>query len=287
MSIKSPTPPRRTGQTIAIILVIVGILVLSLGGYLNSILNTALEPVLNMQQWITTRVEVVRSLFGTPSDLVLLQQDNLNLESQIADLQSQVIALQQQVSDVQILSALLDFAQKQPENVYKAAAVVGRDPNPFLQYVIINVGSDHGIQRGMPVVNDQGLVGRISLVTSNAATVQLITDPSSTVNIQIQPSDAEAVLYGSITSDISIDLVPQNVTIQPGDMLLTSGLGGNYPSNILIGQIVSVRNQATALFQQASVQSIVDFSKLEIVLVIVNFDPIDFTPILPSDEVTP
>ena len=139
----------------------------------------------------------------------------------------------------------------------------------------------------MPVVNDQGLVGRVSQVTSNAARVQLITDPASTVNIQIQPSDAEAVLSGSITSDLSLDLVPQNVTIQPGDMLLTSGLGGNYPSSILIGQIVSVRNQATALFQQASVQPIVDFSKLEIVLIIVNFDPVDFTPILPSDEVTP
>lgn len=287
MTIKSPPPSRRLGQTIAIILVIVGILVLSLGGYLNSIMSTAIEPVLSMQQWITTRVAITRSLFGTPSDLVLLQQENLSLQNQLAELQSQVISLQQQVSDIQILSALLDFAQKQPNNEYKAATVVGRDPNPFLQYVIINLGSDDGIQRGMPVVNDQGLVGRISHVTSNAANVQLITDPASTVNIQIQPSDTEAVLTGSITGDLRIDLVPQNATIQPGDMLLTSGLGGNYPSDILIGQIVGVRKQATALFQQASVQPIVDFSRLEIILVIVNFKPVDFTPLLPSDEVIP
>jgi rod shape-determining protein MreC len=71
--------------------------------------------------------------------------------------------------------------------------------------------------------------------------------------------------------------------VQPGELVLTSGLGGNYPPNILIGQVTSVRSQDYDLFQSGTVQPVVDFSQLEIVLVITNFQPIDFTPLLPSE----
>ena len=69
--------------------------------------------------------------------------------------------------------------------------------------------------------------------------------------------------------------------VEPGDLVLSSGLGGNLPPNILIGQITSVRSQDYDLFQSASVQPVVDFSKLEIVLVITNFQPIDTSPLTP------
>ena len=281
------TPSRRTWQTIAVAVVIIGILALALGGYLNTLTSTVLSPVLEIQHWITSRFQVLQNMFGEPSDIVLLRQENADLSAQVAELQSQVIQLQQEVTEVEILSALLDFARAQPQNEYEAAAVIARDPSPFLQYVIINKGSDDGMRRGMPVVSDQGLVGRVSAVTANAARVQLITDPASTVNIQIQPAEVSAELKGSVTSDLTLDLIPQDAVVQPGDLVLTSGLGGNYPANILVGQVVSVRKQATALFQQASVQSIVDFSRLEIVLIIVNFKPIDITPLVPEGGITP
>lgn len=277
-------PSRPSWQTIALSLAAVGILVLALGGYLNPATSTVLSPVLGVQQWITTRVQAFQSLFGEPGDTVRLQQRNAELEAQVAELQAQVVELQQQVTEVDILSALLDFARAQPQNEYEAAAVIARDPSPFLQYVIINKGSDDGMRRGMPVVSDQGLVGRISAVTANAARVQLIIDAGSIVNVQIQPAESDAEMQGSVTSDLHLILIPQDAAVQPGDLVLTSGLGGNYPANILIGQISSVRRQATALFQEASVQSVVDFNRLEIVLVIVNFRPIDIAPLLPSGE---
>ena len=107
--------------------------------------------------------------------------------------------------------------------------------------------------------------------------------PSSNVNVNVQPSDTAAVLSGSITSDISLDLIPQDADVEPGDLILTSGIGGNYPSNILVGQIASVRASATALFQQAAVQPAVDFSRLNIVLVIVDYRTIDIAPLLPDE----
>jgi rod shape-determining protein MreC len=212
-----------------------------------------------------------------------LRQRNAELEAEVANLQTEVIALQQQVSEVELLSALLDFARSQRENEYKAASVVFRDPRPFQRYVVIDVGTDDGILSGMPVVGPAGLIGRVDAVTANAARVQLITDPASSVTIRIQPSDATAVLEGSLTGDLSLDLVPIDASINPGDLVLTSGLGGNYPPNILIGQVASVRSSATALFQQAAIQPAADFNRLDIVLVIINYRPIDIEPLLPDD----
>lgn len=63
---------------------------------------------------------------------------------------------------------------------------------------------------------------------------------------------------------------------------MTSGYGGNYPSNLLVGQVSTVRSNAYDLFQSSSVQPAVDFSQLEIVLVIINFQPIDITPLIPN-----
>ncbi|MEK6222616.1 MAG: rod shape-determining protein MreC, partial [Chloroflexota bacterium] len=153
-----------------------------------------------------------------------------------------------------------------------------------LQYVIINRGSDDGVLSGMPVVSAEGLVGHVAAVTSNAARVQLITDPASLASVKIQPSDADAVLQGTITSNLLLDLIPQDSTIQPGDLVLTSGLGGLYPANIIVGQLTSVRQQATNLFKEASVQPVVDFSRMRIILVIVNFNPVDITPLIPEED---
>ena len=89
--------------------------------------------------------------------------------------------------------------------------MIGRDPSPFLHYVIINRGSNDGILRGMPVVTDQGLVGRVDAVIADAARVQLITDPASNVNVRLQNAETEASLVGSVTGDVTLDLIPQDI----------------------------------------------------------------------------
>jgi rod shape-determining protein MreC len=191
-----------------------------------------------------------------------------------------VIGLEQQVTDINILSALVDFERANPEYSYKAAAVIGRDPSPFLRYVIINVGSNEGILPGMPVVTEKGLVGRVDAVISEAARVQLVTDAASAINVRIQASNTEAMLVGSITGDLSLDMIPQDATVQVGDVVLTSGLGGNYPANLLVGQVVSVKRQQSELFQQAAIQPNVDYNLLQFILVIANFKPVDITPLI-------
>lgn len=271
----------RTLQTTIIFLVVGGIMALALGGYFSSASNVFTGSLVNIQAWFSARYMAVQDFFTSPRDMASLRQTNAELEAEVAELQSQVIQLQQEVGQTQVLAALVDFSRLRPENKYAAAAVIGRDPSPFLHYVIINRGSNEGILRGMPVVTNQGLIGRIDAVIADAARVQLITDPASSVNVRLQNAETEASLVGSVTGDLTLELIPQDIDIQPGDLVLTSGLGGGYPPDLIIGQVVNVRSRDFDLFQQATVQPVVDFNRLEIVLVIVNFEPVDFTPLLP------
>ena len=274
----------RSFQTAILAFLVIGILLLALGGYLTPISRLALSPFISGQTWLASRYVAVRDFMTAPRDVTRLTQVNAQLEAEVARLQSQIIELQQQNSELQVLSALLDFARDHAENEYLTAAVIGRDISPFLHYIIINRGSDDGLRRGMPVVSSQGLVGRVAAVTAGGARVQLITDPGTAINVRIQPSGAEALLQGSITGDLTVEAIPQDANIQSGDLVLTSGLGGNYPANILIGQISGVRQRPVELFQNATVQPVVDFSQLEIVLVIVNFKPVDIVPLIPNQS---
>ena len=272
----------RSLQTIVIALLAIGVVALALGGYLTSLSNLVNQTIVGAQTWVSTRYLAVIDFLTVPRDVASLRQRNAELEAEVARLQTQVIGLQQQVTETQILSALVDFARASPENTYKAATVIGRDPSPFLRYVILNIGSNDGIRRGMPVVTDQGLVGRVDAVTADAARVQLITDPASAVNVSLQNSKTEAMLVGSITGDLSLDMISQDVTVQPGDVVLTSGLGGGYPPNLLVGQVVSVRKLDYELFQQAAVQPIVNYDQIQFVLIITNFKPVDIAPLIPT-----
>jgi rod shape-determining protein MreC len=271
----------RTLQTTIIFLIVGGVMALALGGYFSSASNVFTGSLVNLQAWFSTRFVAVQDFLTAPRDMASLRQRNVELEADVAELQAQVIQLQQEVGETQILAALVDFSRANPENTYRAAAVIGRDPSPFLHYVIINRGSNDSILRGMPVVTDQGLVGRVDAVIADAARVQLITDPASLVNVRLQNAEVDASLSGSVTGDVTLDQIPQDTALQQGDLVLTSGLGGGYPPDLIIGQVINVRARDFDLFQQATVQPVVDFKRLQIVLIIVNFKPVDFTPLVP------
>lgn len=272
----------RSLQTTIIFLVIGGILALALGGFFTSSSNQFTTSLVAVQTWISSRYLGFKDFFTAPRDIVTLRTHSAELEAQVSQLQAQVIELQQRVSETEILAALVKFSRANPESTYKAAAVIGRDPSPFLHYIIINRGSNDDIRRGMPVVTNQGLVGRVDAVIADAARIQLITDPASAINVRLQNAETDAVLLGSITGDVSLDMISQNVTIQPGDLILTSGLGGGYPPDLILGQVVTIRTLEYELFQQATVQPAVDFTRLNIVLVITNFRPVDIAPLVPS-----
>ena len=274
--------PTRQWIVFTVILVAAGILLLSISGYLSVFIGKAASPVVSVEAWVSSRYQAVYEFLTVPRDVNTLRQQNSALQDEVSQLQSQVLELQQQLSESEILYALLDFARSKPENRYVAASVIGRDPSPFLSYIIIDHGSDNGIRKGMPVVTQQGLVGKIDAVTATAARIQLITDPGSEVNVTLKAAKTDGQVSGSVTGDLSLARIASSVDLTEGDLAITNGLGGTYPSDIVVGQILAPSKGENDLFQKANVQPVVDFTNLKAVLIITNFTPVDITPLIPE-----
>jgi rod shape-determining protein MreC len=270
-------------QTVVIILVVSGLLFLALSGYLTPIFNLSLNPLISFQSWLSVRYLSARDFFTTPREITQLQEQNTVLESQVTQLQTQLIVMEERLGEAQVCFALLDFGRTNPQYEYVTATVIGREISPFLQYIIIDRGTEDGIRYGMPVVTQQGLVGRVDAVIAGAARVKLITDSTSVVNVRLQSAEVEAQLLGSLTGDVSLDMIPLDEMVEAGDVVLTSGLGGNYPPNIFIGQVLSTQRRENALFQTASVQPIVNFSSINAVLIVTNFEAVDISPLIPEE----
>jgi len=256
------------------ILIAGGLLVLNLGGYLQAAEGMALRPLGALQGWLSQRVTAIQTLLTSPTDLATLRAENLRLEAEVARLERELIAVREQAAEAEVLAGLLGYARTRPESRYVAARVIGQDVSPFIRSVWIDRGSDGGLQQGMPVVTERGLVGRVAEVYSTIARIQLITDPQSSVNVRLQSSRADGALQAQLNGELWVEAIDQSASVTPGELVLTSGLGGAFPSDIPVGQILTVRKRDYELFQQAVVQPSADVENLLVVLVITNFQPL-------------
>lgn len=202
-----------------------------------------------------------------------LQQENEALRRENAELRAQLVLLHEARIENESLRQQLAFKSAVPNYQLLAAEVVGRDPGNYFRYLVIDRGAEDGIRRGMPVLTEAGLVGRIDRVSRNAAQVMLITDPSSSVSALIQRSRATGVVQGDLESQLVMRYLSPNETVLPGDVVLTSGLGGNFPKRLLIGQVVEVHRDDVQMFQEAIVAPAVDLRSLESVMVLLNYFP--------------
>jgi rod shape-determining protein MreC len=211
-----------------------------------------------------------------------LRQRNSELEQVNSNLLVENFELREVQRENELMRQLLSFAQTRPgldlRGAQIVAQVIGQESNNFLGYITLDLGQSHGIEVGYPVVTDQGLVGRISEVSDTTSKVLLISDPSSAVNAILQSSRLNGVLRGYPGGDLLMDYIKQGETLSEGEVILTSGLGGRFPKGIPIGQVVEIRQRDIDVFQQAVVRPTVDLSRLELVMVVTNFDPLEDVP---------
>ena len=262
----------------ALVLLATAVLILNLGGYLAPAQDIVLRPLAAAQGWVSQRYFALRDMVTSPREVTALQFRIAELEAQNSQLRDEMISLQEQAAEAEVLGALLNYARTRPESRYLAANVIGLDPSPFIRSISLGAGSDDGVFHGMPVVTDEGLVGRITEVNASASRATLITDPASAVNVLLQGSRADGLLIAQPNGELWVDLIDQNAEVEPGEMVLTSGLGGYFPADIPVGNVVSVRRRDFELFQRAVIQPTVDFTKIEIVLLIANFQAIEDIP---------
>jgi len=244
---------------------------------IRGLLQTVMTP---LQSEITATARDLSAYFEASADLRALRQRNEDLEKLIDNLMVENVRLKELASENETLRQLLNYTRNNPQFNYQATSVVGRsiglDPTNLLYYVYVDVGARNGIADGMPAITDRGLVGRVTAVGPNSAQVLMLLDPASSVNAIIQNSRVTGVVKGNIDGTVSMERIPPTEDVNPGDIVLTSGLGGNFPNKLVIGQVIDVTQRDQDMFQVATIRPTVDFGKLETLLIITSFEPVDF-----------
>jgi len=270
-------PGHRTAIAIAIVLTLVlAWPVLDGLGVVNPIRDTLTGLVSPLQLVFTRASAPVEHVLGAMRSSAHLAQENEDLREELSALRSQCILRDEALIENEDLRRLLDFKSAVPNYQLIAAEVIGRDPSSYLRYLVIDRGAEDGIRVGMPVLTDAGLVGRISRVSQSASQVMLLSDTKSSVSAYIQRSRATGVVQGELDVELRMRYIVQNETVIVGDVVLTSGLGGSFPRRLVIGQVVEIQQNDMDVHQEALVMPAVDASRLETVLVLLNYEPDEF-----------
>ncbi len=299
---KQSAPPqvsvRRGGERswLPLVLLILGLLLLVSheSGLLAPVENAAQYVLAPLQRTFWNAAEGTGSLFEGVGERRELRSEVEELRAQVDALTTESVRLREYEAEARELRALLNFASEYPISTFLGAEIVGRDacealpcadvvglePNPYLRYVTINVGARQGVAVGMSVVSGgAGLVGRVTEVGPRMARVQLLSDPDSGVAALLQATRGTGLVVGQQDGTLRMEYVPQEEEIAVGDIVLTSGLGGMMPRGLVIGQVTEVQQKEYETFQTATVRPAVDFSRLELALVITGFEQV------PLDEI--
>jgi len=168
-------------------------------------------------------------------------------------------AIQLEQENAKLLA--LNSVRVNPELTKVTAVVLADSGSPFRQSVLLNVGARDGIKDGWATMDGFGLVGRISGVARTTARVILVTDPGSRLPVTVQPSGQRAMMAGDNSLAPIIDFIETPELIRPGDRVVTSGDGGVFPADVLVGEVAQARDGQLRVRLAADLQRL-DFLKV-------------------------
>jgi rod shape-determining protein MreC len=212
-------------------------------------------------------VRAVKNVYEEYLALRKTHEESAQLREQITRLQTQLTEYHEAFLENQRLRRLLDFKTTIKTEAIPAQVVV-HDPTGWFQTLIVDKGAQDGVQADMPVVNDEGVVGRIMDVSDRYARVVLITDPANAIDGMIERNRMRGILSGKDASTCYLKYVRGNFDVQMGDLIITSGKDGIFPKGLRLGRVKGVRKDPVVLFQTVEVEPVVRLSALEEVLIL-------------------
>jgi rod shape-determining protein MreC len=226
-----------------------------------------------LQNFFSKTIGAVEGMWMKYFALLNVRQENEALKSEIDLLRMEAARYREMAAASKRLQDLLQFEDRIPWPVTEAQ-VIGRDPSGWFESVIIDKGKDSGLQMNMPVVDAEGVVGRLVSVSPNYSKVLLIIDQNSSVDCLVQRSREKGIVKGLTAGLCKLDYVVKAGDVTVGDRVVTSGMDRVFPKGLPVGEVVDVQDTAWEFFRNVKVKPMVDFSKLEEVLVIMKEDPL-------------
>ncbi len=217
----------------------------------------------------TRSIRSLRDIWKHYFFLVSVAKDNDYLQKEL----NQAVELNNQCSEIRLsnlrLRSFLNFHKTETDKVV-AAEVIGKDSSPWFKTVIIDKGVADGVEKGMPVVIPEGIVGQVIDASNQYSKVLLIIDINSAVDALVQRSRARGIVKGRSVGRCFFKYVLRKNDVEVGDTVVSSGLDGVYPKGLRIGNVAGVVKRSFGIFQEVIIMPCVDFDKLEEVLVVLN-----------------
>jgi rod shape-determining protein MreC len=162
--------------------------------------------------------------------------------------------------------------------------IIGREGGGWARSLTVNRGRADGITQQMPVIVPEGLVGRVAQVRSGASVVQLLNDPTSTVGAVVQRTRTPGLVEGEPGGGVRFKFMARDgAGVTAGDLIVTSGLGTLFPKGIPVGRVKAIEDKGSALFHFAVVAPMVDFARLDEVLLLTGQSAQDFAGLFTPD----
>ena len=237
--------------------------------YIENLANKIVMPIQNALTYVKNKVNGNSSFF---SDVSSLKEQVEELEEKNTELEESLRELEIIKTENETLKEYLELTEQYSDYETVPANVINRDISNYSKTIVINVGTDDGIEEDMTVIAAEGLVGYVISVTNSTAKVQTIIDTSSSTSCVLSVSRDSLVCKGTLNDEENLKgmYISADATLTQGDSVETSGLGGIYPKGIFVGTISKVENSTDLSNRYVLVDLAVDFEKLETVLVITN-----------------
>ena len=238
----------------------------------ESVGTRVFEPV---ELGLSGLIGQVQDVGSTLQQIGDLAWQNERYREQIDRLEAQLVRTRELEAENQDLRNLLGLKQKAgPGELIPVRRIAG-DPNPFVGSFTIDKGEDEGVRVGMTVATARGLVGRVIRASPATAKVLMVVDSNSAVTARVQSSSATGVVRGradarGVAGDtpLVMEKIPQEDLLGPGDLVVTSDIGGIFPEGLVIGRVAQVRRRDGDLFQEADIEPAVEMNRLERLYVI-------------------
>ena len=227
----------------------------------------AIALVAPFQKIISHSTRFLRDIWEHYFSLVSVAEENERLQKEAQKAFALAHRNEELVQANNRLRQLFDLGQELQRPVV-AAQVVGKDPSPWFQTVLVDKGRENGVEIGFPVINAQGVVGLIVEATALYAKVMLITDPNSAVDAVVQKSRARGIIKGGTSGYCVFNYVLRKHDLTVGDSVVSSGMDGVFPKGMPIGKVAEIEKKEAGIFQDVTVTPYVDFERLEEVLVV-------------------
>jgi rod shape-determining protein MreC len=208
----------------------------------------------------------VQDVFGSIPDYFTLRQQNRILREQNLTLSDEVNRLRESALENVRLRRLVGLGERSAFG-YISAQVVGTQMQAMRNTATIDVGTNNGVRVGMPVVTDQGLVGRVVSASSRYAIMQLLYHKDLRISARVQRSRVNGIVRWTSGTELQFAHVPKTLDVVAGDVVITSEFSSLFPAGIRIGIVASTRQLPGELFQAIAVTPSVDFDRLEEVFV--------------------